>query len=399
MMQTHVASRLASFGTTIFAEMTRLANEHGAVNLSQGFPDFDGPDVLKQALVDAVWIGGIGKNQYARSAGEPALVHAIARDWKLRTGIEVDPMSQVTVTSGCTEALASVFLGLFEPGDEVVLIEPYYDAYLACCAMAGVTPRFVQLRRNPASGAFEFDTQQIIDAINARTRAVVLNTPHNPTGKVSSREELRSLADLCCEHDLLLISDEVYEHLVLDDSIEHISPMTLGGMAERTVVCSSVGKTCSMTGWKVGWTIASPELSAGVRAAHQFLTFAAHTPTQHAAASAIEKGFPHLPELRSHLRCTRDMLVEALTQSGFHVHLPCAGYFVLADYTQIGSIAGMSDRQVSQKLILDAGVATVPPSSFCQDPSVTHGLVRFAFCKQISTIQSACDRLACVSTW
>ncbi|MCA9279217.1 MAG: aminotransferase class I/II-fold pyridoxal phosphate-dependent enzyme [Phycisphaeraceae bacterium] len=393
-MHAQIASRFAPFGTTIFAEMTRLANEHNAVNLSQGFPDFDGPDELKQAMIDAVGVGSVGKNQYARSAGEPVLVSAIANDWRERTGIEVDPMSQVTVTTGCTEALAAIFLGLFEPGDEVILMEPYYDAYLAGCAMAGVTPKFVQLAPNRSTGQFEFDPEQIRNAVSPRTRAMVLNTPHNPTGKVFSRDELESIASICREHDLILISDEVYEHLVLDDSAEHLSPMTLQDMADRTVVCSSIGKTCSVTGWKVGWTIASAELSAGVRSAHQFLTFATHTPTQHAAASIISAGLPHVSRLRDHLRMMRNELSAALVSAGFGVFHAPAGYFVMADYSSMPSLGSLNDREVCQKLITDAGIATIPPSSFCQDHAVTKGLVRFAFCKHHDTIRKACHQLA-----
>lgn len=384
-----VASRLAPFGTSIFATITRLAHEHRAINLGQGFPDFDGPDSLKQAAIRAIAPCATGHNQYARSAGEPALVHAIASDWQRRTGQAVDPMSQVTVTSGCTEALAAVFLGLIEPGDEVVLIEPFYDAYVAGVGLAGAVPRFVALRRS-SDGTFALDLDELASSIGPRSRMIVLNTPHNPTGTVFTAQELRAIADLCLRHDLILLSDEVYEHLVLDDHRQHVSPATLAGMAERTIVCSSLGKTCSVTGWKIGWTIASAPLSSGIRAAHQFLTFATSTPMQHAAAEVLDQGLPHVPALRAQLRSARDRLASTLRDVGMQPMHASAGYFLLAD---CAPISDLPDTQLCPALIAEAGVAAIPPSVFCHRPELVAGLVRFAFCKKPATIDAACERL------
>ncbi|MFG0283459.1 MAG: aminotransferase class I/II-fold pyridoxal phosphate-dependent enzyme, partial [Phycisphaerales bacterium JB039] len=274
-----VADRLRPFGVTIFAEMTRLAVEHGAVNLSQGFPDFDGPDFVKQALADAM---NAGHNQYAPLGGIPALQQAIA-DWHAAAWAggapAVDPAACVTVTSGCTEAIPATMLGLLNPGHEIIIFEPFYDSYRACVAMAGATPRFVTLRPQ-ADGAFAFDPDELRAAITPRTRAILVNTPHNPTGKVYTRDELQFIADLCIERDVIAITDEVYERLVFEPDLPHIRMASLPHMGERTVTLSSLGKTFSFTGWKIGWAVAPPDLSKGVRAAHQFLTYAVSTPAQ-----------------------------------------------------------------------------------------------------------------------
>ena len=273
------AARLAPFGTTIFAEMTRLANEHGAVNLSQGFPDFDGPEFMKKAAAKAM---AAGRNQYARPMGEPALNEAIAAAWHARTGMQIDPTANVTVTAGCTEALASAFLGLVNPGDEVVLFQPYYDSYRACVAMAGATAKCVALRpdfeANGGAGTFSFDESELRAAFSERTRAILVNTPHNPTGKVFSRAELELIARLCIEHDVIAITDEVYEYLVYEPGQPHLSLAALPGMAERTLTLSSTGKTFSMTGWKVGWGIGPAPRAAARRGGPQLITKAGATP-------------------------------------------------------------------------------------------------------------------------
>ncbi|MEM8758262.1 MAG: aminotransferase class I/II-fold pyridoxal phosphate-dependent enzyme, partial [Planctomycetota bacterium] len=281
-MSSSVADRLAPFGTTIFAEMTRLAAEHRAINLSQGFPDFDGPEFVRHAAQRAI---DAGHNQYARPGGEPVLVEALADDFSARTGVSCDPMREVTVTGGCTGAIAASMLGLINPGDEVVLFEPYYDCYRACVALAGGTPRFVAMR--PRDGRFTFDEHELRAAFGPRTRAVLLNTPHNPTGTVLDRGELSAVAALAREHDAFVVADEVYEHLVFEG--EHVSIASLPGMAERTLTLSSLGKTFSLTGWKIGWAIGPEHLTAGVRSAQQFLAFSVSTPMQHAAAEAIRR--------------------------------------------------------------------------------------------------------------
>jgi N-succinyldiaminopimelate aminotransferase len=274
------------FGTTIFAEMTRLAQAHGAVNLGQGFPDFDGPEFLHEAAVKAI---REGKNQYCPTGGVPELARAIARHQERFWGLSYAP-EEVTVYAGATEAIFASLQALCDPGDEVVLFEPFYDSYLASVTMAGGIPRVVTLRDRPGEGeaGFAFDPAELEAAVGPRTRAILLNTPHNPTGKVFSRAELLQVAALAREHDLLVLSDEVYEHLVYEG--EHVPPASLPGMRERTVTISSAGKTFSVTGWKIGWTCAPPELTRALQAAHQFITFCNGTPFQHAVAEALAAG-------------------------------------------------------------------------------------------------------------
>ncbi|MEL7473343.1 MAG: aminotransferase class I/II-fold pyridoxal phosphate-dependent enzyme, partial [Planctomycetota bacterium] len=258
-----VATRLRPFGATIFAEMTALANRHDAINLSQGFPDFDGPAFVRDAAERAM---RDGHNQYARMSGEPVLNQAVARWFQRSSGVSVEPDTEITVTNGCTEALAAIAMGLMEPGDPVVLFQPYYDSYRACVAMGGGEPRFVSLRPD-SEGRFTFDADVLALAMRG-ARMLLLNTPHNPTGAVFSRAELERIASLAIEHDVIVVADEVYERLVFDDA-EHISIASLPGMRERTITCSSLGKTFSLTGWKIGWAIAPPGLTAAIRSAHQ----------------------------------------------------------------------------------------------------------------------------------
>lgn len=386
-MQTQTAERFHPFGTTIFAEMSRLALEHNAVNLSQGFPDFDGPDFVKQAAVNAI---NAGHNQYARSPGIPPLAEAVAKRFTERTDLDIDPLSQVTVTSGCTEAIAAALLGTVNPGDEVILFEPYYDSYRASVAMAGATPRFVSMK--PDNGRFIFDESDLAEAFNKNTRAILVNTPHNPTGTVLTRAELQSIADLCIKHDAIALSDEVYEDLTYDH--EHISIASLPGMPDRTITLSSLGKSFSLTGWKVGWAIASPELSAAVRAAHQFITFSTATPFQHAAAEALFNGEAYISELREQYRAARDMLAEGLAGVGFDVSIPEGTYFILAEHSRISHKLGVTtDVELSLKLTSEFGVAAIPPSVFCVTPGLCANYLRFAFCKQHSTLKEAINRL------
>ncbi len=405
--------------------MTRLAQEHHAVNLSQGFPDFDGPEFVKDAAIKAIGEHGReGQNQYARMMGVPALNQAIAEAWHARTGQRLDPDACVTVTTGCTQALPSAMLGLINPGDEVVTFEPFYDSYRAVISMAGATPRYVRLRPE-ASGRFVFDEQELRSAFSARTRAILVNTPHNPTGKVFSREELELIARLCVERDVLAITDEVYERLVYDAAQPHIHIATLPGMSDRTITLSSLGKTFSLTGWKIGWAIATPELSRGVRAAHQFLTFGAATPLQHAAAVALREGEAYVRHLVEHFGNMRDLLSEALTRLGFLVHRPAGTYFIMADWTRVPGIrerlAGASrakhtgphappsslaalfgadsardDVAFAEYLTRVVRVAAIPPSYFYDDPAGAKSLVRFAFCKRRETIEEAIRRLEAV---
>lgn len=370
--------------------MTRLANEHNAVNLSQGFPDFDGPDFVKRAATEAM---DAGHNQYARFAGEIPLVEQLAAGFADRTGIPADPITDITITSGCTEAIAATFLGLINPGDEVILFEPFYDSYQAAVAMAGATPKFVRL--TPTDGRFTFDPAELANAFTSKTRAILINTPHNPTGTVFTIEELRTIADLCKDHDCLAIADEVYEELVFDRT--HISIASLPGMANRTVTLSSLGKTFSLTGWKIGWAIASPELSAGVRSAHQFLTYAVPTPLQHGAVAALRDGQDYIRDLVTRYRSARDYLAEGLSGIGFEVIIPEGTYFIMAEHTEISRQLGTSnDIELSRKLITDFGVASIPPSVFCTTPGLCANYLRFAFCKKPDTLTEAVHRLRAI---
>ena len=392
---TRVAARLQPFGTTIFTEMTALANKHGAVNLAQGFPDFDGPEAAKAAAKSAI---DAGEAQYARMSGVPKLNQAVAGAFSRRTGVPVDPDAHVTITSGCTEAIAATFLGLINPGDEVILFEPFYDSYRACVAMAGATPRFVTMRPGIGVGVgvggkgFGFDPAELRRAFTDKTRAILVNTPHNPTGKVFTRAELELIAGLCRDLKVLAITDEVYEHLTY--GAEHVSLASLPGMFDRTVTLSSVGKSFSLTGWKIGWAIAPPALTAGVRAAHQFLTFATATPLQHGAAAIIANPGSAVREYVELFRRNRDVLSSALRELGFRVYDAEGTYFIMADHSDVSSRLGVSgDRALCTALIERFGVAAIPPSVFYENQEHGRSLVRFAYCKKAATIDEAIRRL------
>lgn len=394
-----VSARLAPFGTTIFTEMTRLAQQHQAVNLAQGFPDFDGPEVAKHAATEAV---RGGESQYARMFGVPRLNKAIADAWHRATGCYIDPETHVTVTSGCTEAIAATMLGLVNPGDEVILFEPAYDSYRACVAMTGATARMVTLHAptqrplpgdapGSSGGAFSFDPGELRAAFRGRTRAIVVNTPHNPTGKVFTREELTLIAELCVQHGVIAITDEVYERLTYDARLPHVSLATLPGMADRTVTLSSLGKSYSLTGWKIGWAIAWPELTRAVRAAHQFLTFATATPLQHGAAAILEHGEEFVRTTVASFRQNRDTLAAALADIGFRVYRSDGTYFLMADHTPVSG--KQDDRAFCERLTREIGVAAIPPSVFYERAEFGRPLVRFAYCKKASTIAEAIKRL------
>lgn len=375
-----VADRLAPFGVTIFTEMTELAIEHDAINLGQGFPNWDGADFVKDAAMKAIAAGG--HDQYPPSAGVPELRQAIAKRYGPLFDRMLDPDTEVTVTCGCTEALSASFLGLIDPGDEVVVIEPYYDAYPADLAMAGATPRFVPLR--PPN--FVLDRDRLRSAFGEKTKAIIVNNPHNPTGRVFSREELQGIADLCVEFDVIAICDEVYEEMTYDAT--HLRLATFDGMWERTLTLSSLGKTFSLTGWKLGWGIGPPHLSAGLRAAHQFLTFTTPTPVQLGAMAAMEAPASFYEEMRASYKGKRDLLAAGLEAAGFEPYIPQGTYFLMA-----GHAAAENDRQFCKDLIRQAGVVTIPPSVFYSSPEMGSGFVRFAFCKDEKTLEDAVSRL------
>lgn len=406
---TQVAARFRPYGTTIFSEMSALANKHGAVNLSQGFPDFDGPEVAKAAATRAM---AAGHNQYGRMQGVPELNAALVDRWGSMTGQRVDGETQVTVTAGCTEALAATFLGLVNPGDEVILFEPYYDCYHADATMAGAVVKTVTLRPGkPNQGAgpakpapeswwaheeFEFDPDELRRAFSAKTRLIVVNTPHNPTGKIFTREELSLVAELCVKHNTIAVTDEVYERLTFEADRPHLHLAMFPGMADRTVTLSSLGKTYSLTGWKVGWAIASVELTRAVRAAHQFLTFCAVVPVQHGAAELLRHGEAEVKNLVHRLREGRDYLGSALAGLGFRVYKPHGTYFIMVDHTSVSRRLGIDpadDVAFCRTLTTEIGVAAIPPSGFYDHPEHGKPLARFAFCKRKETLERAVERL------
>ncbi len=381
-MPTRLAQgRLAPFATTIFAEMTALAVATGSVNLGQGFPDTDGPSEISEAAVAAI---RAGENQYPPGTGVPALRSAIAAHQRHYYGLEWDPDSEVLVTTGATEGIAAALLGLCEPGDEVVMFEPFYDSYAACVAMAGAVARVVTLR----APDWSFDPAELRAAVSPRTRLVLLNTPHNPTGKVFSRAELTEIAALCVEHDLLALTDEVYEHLVFED--EHVPLATFEGMRDRTVSLSSAGKTFSFTGWKIGWACGPAPFVARVRAAKQFLTFATGTPFQHAIAVGLVAGEALVAPLRASLRERRDLLCEGLEALGLTVYRPMATYFATTDVASIGETDALT---FCRSLPERCGVVAVPSSVFYRDPEPGRTLVRWAFCKRPEVLREALVRL------
>lgn len=379
-MRPPLSRKLAGFGTTIFTEMTRLANEHGAINLAQGFPDFDGPQFVKDAAIAAIHAG---HGQYARMSGLPNLHAAIAAKYRRDWGLDYRVDEEITVTAGCTEAIFATINALCDVGDEVVMFEPFYDSYRASVFMAGAIPRVVTLKYP----TWSFDPDALRRAFSSRTRLLLLNTPHNPTGKVFTRDELRLLAELCVQHDVICVADEVYEHLVFDG--EHIPIATLPGMRERTITLSSLGKTFSLTGWKIGWACAPPALSAAIRTAHQFITFSVATPLQHAAATALGAGPDYYTDLTTSYRRKRDYLCRELARVGFDVRPPGGTYFVCAGFKRFSP---EDDVSFCRQLIA-AGVAAIPPSAFYENPQYGRNYVRFAFCKRDETLQAAVGRL------
>jgi aspartate/methionine/tyrosine aminotransferase len=381
-----VADRLAAFGVTIFSEMTALALEHDAINLGQGFPNWDGADFVKEAARRSMEEGG--SDQYPPSQGVPALRQAIADRYGPLLGRSLDPATEITVTCGCTEALAASFLGLVDPGDEVILIEPFYDAYPVFVSMTGAVPRYVTLR----PPAFELDLDQLRAAFSAKTKAIVVNNPHNPTGRVFTAEELAAIAALCVEYDVIAITDEVYEEMTYEG--EHRRLTTYEGMWERTLTLSSIGKTFSLTGWKLGWGIAPVGLTAGLRSAHQFLTFTTPTPVQHGAVAAMAAPESFYEDLRSGYLKKRDLLADGLEAVGFEVHRPQGTYFMMAGFDRFGF---SDDRTFCRHLVEQARVVAIPPSVFYHRPEDGSTLVRFAFCKDEALLTEALDRLSVLS--
>jgi N-succinyldiaminopimelate aminotransferase len=375
------ASRLSGIGTSIFAEMTSLAVRHSAVNLGQGFPDFDGPEFVKRAAGAAI---RAGHNQYERMPGLLPLTRSVAEHQRRFYGLAYDPETEITIHAGATEAIFATLLALLDPGDELVVFEPFYDSYPACAALAGA--RLVGVPLAPPD--FKLDPAAIEAALTPRTRALLLNSPNNPAGRVFTRDELASIAALCQRHDLVAITDEVYEHIVFEG--EHVPLACLPGMRERTVTISSTGKTFSLTGWKIGFTCAPPRLAAAVRTVHQFVTFCIATPFQHAMATALTTDDEYFARLTAEYRARRERLCDGLAAAGFGVLRPEGTYFALADIRPLGYA---DDVDFCRRLPRLVGVAAIPASAFCSEGSSTRHLVRFAFCKRDATIDDGLARL------
>jgi aspartate/methionine/tyrosine aminotransferase len=384
MRASRISAKAERFTESVIREMNRLAVAHGAVGLAQGFPDFACPPELKRAVAEAV---GADINQYAITWGSKPLRDAIAETtprhfpgWG-----EIDPETQITVTCGATEAMIAAMLGVFDPGDEVIVFEPYYENYGPDAILSDATPRYVTLHEPDWS----IDPDELRSAFNAKTRGIVVNSPHNPTGKVFSRAELELIAGLCQEFDVIAFTDDIYEHLVFEG--EHIPLATLPGMAERTVSIHSMSKTYSVTGWRIGWAIAPADLSVGIRRVHDFLTVGAAAPLQAAAVTALAFPPAYYADLLAGYRERRDLLVPVLEAAGFRVHRPAGAYYVMTD---IRDLTDEDDVAFAHRLIRDPGVAAVPGSSFFSRPELGRTKLRFAFPKRRETLEAAADRLA-----
>lgn len=379
------ATRLGGFGTSVFTEMSALAAQHEAINLGQGFPDFAGPDFVKEAAVEAI---RSDLNQYAPSHGLPRLRQAIADDWQRQHGIDIDADGEITVTSGATEALLSTLLALVDAGDEVLFFEPFYDSYVPQTVFAGGIPRVVQL--NPPD--WSFDPEELRAAFNEKTKLFLLNTPHNPTGKVFTYDELTFIADLCKEHDVIILADDVYERITFD-GVRHVPIASLPDMWNRTLTINSTGKTFSMTGWKIGYVTGSPAIQQHLRTIHQFNVFATATPLQHGMAIALETAARtnYYTELQNDYQSRRDRLMAILGDAGLPP-LPVQGsYFLMSDITQLGFD---NDVDFCRHLVTTVGVAAIPPSAFYLDPQTAPPLARFCFAKRDDTMEQAAKRLA-----
>ncbi len=379
------ALRTHGFTESVIREMTRVAADAGALNLAQGFPDFDAPELLKEAACAAI---RADVNQYAVTWGTPRLRVALAEKYGREHGVPVDEGREITVTCGATEAMAAALLAVINPGDEVLIFEPFYENYGPDAILCGATPVWL-----PLDAAAPLDLDRVRDAVTPRTRAIVINSPNNPTGRVLSRAELNGLAAICIEHDLLAITDEIYEHLVYEG--EHSSMRTIEGMRDRTIMISGASKTFSVTGWRVGWIVAPPDLTTAIRKVHDFLTVGAPAPLQEGCAAAIEGlGADYYERLLAGYRERRDVLHDGLLSAGFTCPRPAGAYYILADFSALSAERDdVFARRLACGVPLVRGVATVPGSSFFHGPAGGRTLVRFAFCKRLPTLREAVDLL------
>jgi aminotransferase len=378
-----ISHKASQFTESVIREMTRLAMKHGAVNLAQGFPDFPAPRELKEAAKRAI---DADINQYAITWGARSIRQAIAAKVKRFQGLEVDPETEITICCGSTEAMIASMLAVVDPGDEVVIFEPFYENYGPDAILSGAVPRFVKLR--PPD--WTFDEKELRAAFNNRTRAIILNTPNNPTGKVFAREELEAIARLCHEWHALAITDEIYEHILYGER-PHVAIATLDGMRERTITINGMSKTYSVTGWRVGWAIAAPGITDGIRKVHDFLTVGAAAPLQEAGAAACAVPDEYYQRLAADYRARRDRLVPQLEAAGFLCYPPDGAYYVMTD---IGRFGFAHDVEFAEYLVREIGVAVVPGSSFYHDPAAGRRQVRFTFCKTDETLDEAGRRLA-----
>ncbi len=385
-MKQQTAARVGLFTESVIREMTRLNNLHGGVNLAQGFPDFGPPDELIDAAARAM---REGVNQYAITWGAPILRAAIAEKFAWFNGVDVDPNKHITVTCGATEAMMAALLAIVNPGDEVVIFEPFYENYGPDALLSGATPRYVAL--DLTDPEYRFDHDALRAAFSARTKAVIINTPHNPTGKVFDLGELELIADLCIRHDAVAVTDEVYEHLVYDGR-RHVSIAALPGMAERTITINSLSKTYSVTGWRVGWTIVKDEaMTTGIRRVHDFLTVGAAAPLQEAGAAALRFPGEYYAKTAAMYQAKRDLMLDILRRAGFACLTPYGAYYIMA---RISALTAADDVTFSAMLVKDVGVATVPGGSFFHDPAMGRDYVRFAYPKREATLEEVDRRLS-----
>jgi aspartate/methionine/tyrosine aminotransferase len=382
MSKVRVSGRASSFTESVIREMTRLANRHGAINLAQGFPDFAAPAEVKEAARQAI---AEDRNQYPITWGEQALREAIADKYRRNYGMKVDPDANVCVTCGSTEAMISSMLAVLNPGDEVVIFEPFYENYGPDTILSGASPKYVALR--PPD--WTFDETELAAAFSDRTRGIVINTPNNPTGKVFTREELEAIGALCQRYDAVAFTDEIYEHITYDGA-RHVPIATIAGMEDRTVTVSALSKTYSVTGWRVGWTVAPAELIKGIRTVHDFLTVGAPTPLQHAGVVALNLPQGYYDTIAGEYAERRALMLEILEETGFKPHPPAGAYYTMADCTHLGFD---TDVQAAQHLVEKVGVAVVPGSSFFSKPELGRHAVRFSFCKRLETLRAAGERL------
>ena len=387
MFKKPISNKAPLFTESVIREMTRLALQHGAINLSQGFPDFPAPDILKHAAADAIFRD---VNQYAITWGSRNLREAIAEKTKRHLGIDIDPEREITVCCGSTEGMLDVLLAVINPGDEVIVFEPFYENYGPDTIISGATPRYVQLR----APDWSFDEAELAAAFNKNTKAIIINTPNNPTGKVFSRSELEAIARLCMKWDVLAVTDEIYEH-ILYDGAKHVSPITLDGMRERTIVVNGMSKTYSVTGWRVGYILAPADITGAIRKMHDFMTVGAPAPLQEAGAVALRLPDSYYVDLAARYTKRRDYLLAALDAAGLQPFAPGGAYYIMCNIRPLREQQSLAnDVEFTRFLVKDVGVAAVPGSSFFRDPAAGKDLIRFTFCKKEETLAAAAARLA-----